>query len=122
MNTKHSLKSHSCITQNIHGFFGTLQSTQKGLLKFLFPEAKQRKRGLREGDSADQDLYPNARNLTLYRSHAWLSEKIFQFTKGQTETIVQSDGVTNNFRGKPVTLIAGLRNFHAAQSAISESN
>jgi hypothetical protein len=50
------------------------------------------------------------------------SEEFFHFTEAQTKTMVQPDGVTDNFRGKPVTLIAGWLLFHAAQSAKPELN
>jgi hypothetical protein len=38
---------------------------------------------------------------------ALFSEEFFDFTEAQTEPMVEPHGVTDNFRGKPVTLVAG---------------
>jgi hypothetical protein len=48
---------------------------------------------------------------------ASFGEKFFHLTKTEAEPMVQPDGVTDNFRGKPVTLLAGCWLFHAVQSA-----
>jgi hypothetical protein len=53
---------------------------------------------------------------------ATFGEEFFHFTEAQTKTMVQPDGVANNFRGKPVTVVAGCWLFHAAQSAKPELN
>ncbi len=34
-------------------------------------------------------------------------EEFFDFTKAEAEPMVEPDGVTDNFRGKPVTVVAG---------------
>jgi hypothetical protein len=59
--------------------------------------------------------------------HIWLTlaipgEEFFHFTKAETESIVEPHGMTDNFRGKAMTLIAGCWYFHAAQSAKHELN
>jgi hypothetical protein len=53
---------------------------------------------------------------------ASFSQEFFDFTKAEAESMVEPDGVTDNFRGKPVTLVAGSWLFHAAQSAKPELN
>jgi len=55
-------------------------------------------------------------------SDASFGEEFFHFTEAQTESMVQPGGVTDNFRGKTVTLVAGCWLFHAAQSAKPELN
>ncbi len=49
-------------------------------------------------------------------------QQLFDFTKAETESMVEPDGVTDNFRGKPVTLVAVVFGVHAAQSAKPELN
>jgi hypothetical protein len=41
-------------------------------------------------------------------------EEFFDFTKTQAESMVEPHGVTDNFRGKPVTLVTGCFMSHAA--------
>jgi hypothetical protein len=53
---------------------------------------------------------------------ASFGEEFFHFTEAQTKTMVQPDGVTDNFRGKTVTVVTGCWLFHAAQSAKPELN
>jgi len=43
-------------------------------------------------------------------------QEFFDFTEAQTESMVEPDGVTDNFRGKTMTLIAGIMGFHTAPS------
>jgi hypothetical protein len=49
-------------------------------------------------------------------------KEFFDFTKAEAEPMVEPDGVTDNFRGKAMTLVAGCWLFHAAQSAKWELN
>ena len=49
-------------------------------------------------------------------------EEFFDFTKAEAEPMVEPHGMTDNFRGKPVTLVAGRLLFHAAQSVKPELN
>ncbi len=49
-------------------------------------------------------------------------EEFFDFTKAEAEPMVEPDGVTDNFRGKAMTLVVGYWLFHAAQSAKPELN
>jgi len=53
---------------------------------------------------------------------ASLDEQFFDFTETQAESMVEAHGVTDNFRGEPVSLVAGGWLFHAAQSAKPELN
>jgi len=53
---------------------------------------------------------------------AAFGEKFFHLTKTEAETMVQPDGVADNFSGKTVTLIAEPLSVHAAQSAKGELN
>jgi hypothetical protein len=53
---------------------------------------------------------------------ASFGEQFFHFTETEAEPMVEPDGVTDNFRGKAMTLVAGLMNFHAPQSAKPELN
>ncbi len=48
---------------------------------------------------------------------ATFGQQFFDFTETEAETMVQPDGVANNFRRKAMALVAGLFGFHAAQSA-----
>jgi hypothetical protein len=41
-------------------------------------------------------------------------EEFFDFTKAEAEPMVEPHGMTDNVRGKPVTLVAGCSNVHAA--------
>ena len=50
------------------------------------------------------------------------SQYFFDLTKAETESMVEPHGVANNFRGEPVTLVAGGWLVHAAQSAKPELN
>jgi hypothetical protein len=49
-------------------------------------------------------------------------EEFFDFTKAEAEPMVEPNGMTDNFRGETMTLIAGCWLFHAAQSAKPELN
>jgi len=49
-------------------------------------------------------------------------EEFFHFTKAETESIVEPHGMTDYFRWKTVTVVAGWWLFHAAQSAKRELN
>ena len=53
---------------------------------------------------------------------ALFGEEFFHLTEAEAESMVQPDGVTNNFRGKLVTLVVGCVGFHVAQSAKSQLN
>ena len=54
--------------------------------------------------------------------NASFSQEFFDLTEAQTESVVEPDGVTDNFRGKPVSLVAGWWLFHTSQSATTELN
>ncbi len=54
--------------------------------------------------------------------NATFRQQFFDFKKTETKTMIQPDGVTDDFRGKTMTLVAGCLNFHAAQSAKSQLN
>ncbi len=47
-------------------------------------------------------------------------QEFFHLTKTEAEPMVEPNGVTDNFGGEPVTVVAGCWLFHAAQSAKSE--
>ncbi len=68
--------------------------TRLGRSKFLTPLAA---RFIRNGD-------------TTFR------ESFFNFAEAQTESMVEPHGMTDNFIGKPVSLVAGCWLFHAAKS------
>ena len=53
---------------------------------------------------------------------ASFGEEFFHFTEAQTKTMVHPDGVTDDFRGKTMALVAGCWLFHVAQSAKPELN
>ena len=53
---------------------------------------------------------------------ATFGQQFFDFTETEAETMVPPDGVANNFRGKAMTLVAGIFGFHAAQSAKRQVN
>jgi hypothetical protein len=61
-------------------------------------------------------------NRFIGHGDASFGEEFFDFTEAQTEPMVEPHRMTNNFRGKPVTLVAGCWLFHAAQSAKPELN
>ena len=54
--------------------------------------------------------------------YSTFGQKVFNISQAQAETMVEPDGVTNNFRGKAVTLVSGDWFFHAAQFATGELN
>ena len=45
---------------------------------------------------------------------ATFGQQFFDFTETEAETMVQPDGVANNFGGKAMTLVGGCRVFHQA--------
>jgi len=51
---------------------------------------------------------------------ASFGEQLFHFTETEAEPMIEPDGVTDDFRGKPMTLVAGCWLFHVAQSAKPE--
>jgi hypothetical protein len=53
-------------------------------------------------------------NGSIRDSNATFGEKFFHLTKTEGEPMVKSHGVTDNFRGKTVTLIAGCFGIHHA--------
>ncbi len=53
---------------------------------------------------------------------ATFGEEFFHFPETEAESMVEPDGVANNFRGKLVPLIAGCWLFHVAQSAKPKLN
>ena len=56
-------------------------------------------------------------NRFIYDGDPTFGEEFFDFTKAEAEPMVEPDGVTDNFRGKSMTLVAGCWLFHVAQSA-----
>jgi hypothetical protein len=58
----------------------------------------------------------------LCHGEASLGEQFFHLTEAQTKTMVEPHGVTDNFGGKAMTLVAGCWLFHAAQSVKKELN
>ena len=44
-------------------------------------------------------------------------KQLFDFAEAETESVIQPDGVTDNFSGKTMTLIAVGLVFHGAQFA-----
>ena len=51
-----------------------------------------------------------------------VGKQLFDLSETEAEPMAQLDGVTADFRGKTVTLVAGSLVFHAAQSAKPELN
>jgi hypothetical protein len=49
-------------------------------------------------------------------------EQFFDLTEAEAETMVQPDGMTDNFGEKTIALVGGIFGFHAAQSAKCELN
>jgi len=49
-------------------------------------------------------------------------QEFFHFTEAEAESIVEPDGVTDNFGGKTKTAVPGCFGFHAAHSAKCELN
>ena len=58
-------------------------------------------------------LTPLTNGFVGYRD-ASFGEDFFHFTETQGESIVQPDGMTDNFGGEPVTLVAGCFGIHWA--------
>ena len=56
------------------------------------------------------------------RLPATFSQQLFDVAEAEAKPMVEPHGVTNNFRGKAVTLVAGLGSFHAAQFATGGLN
>ena len=53
---------------------------------------------------------------------ASFGEEFFDFTEAQTETMIEPDGVTDNFRRKTMALVANCFGCHASQSGKSAFN
>ena len=53
---------------------------------------------------------------------ASFGEDFFYFTKAEAEPMLQPDGVTDNFRGKTMTLVGRGSIVHAAPSAKPKLN
>ena len=45
-------------------------------------------------------------------NNAAFGEEIFDITEAQAETVIESDGVTDNFRRKTVSVVAGFGAIH----------